>query len=90
MRRDRHVLIFVVARTRLDRYEDLRRQFEDSDDVRVVLDRREGERRTSHGTFGGAERRGPDRRRRDEVDAYRRLGWSMIDTDEVGFLEPEI
>jgi hypothetical protein len=34
--------LFVVARTRLDRYEELRREFEDWRDVRIVLDRREG------------------------------------------------
>jgi hypothetical protein len=26
----------------------------------------------------------------DEVDSYRRLGWSMIDTEEICFLEPEV
>ena len=36
------MLIFVVARSRLDRYEELRRQFEDGRDVRIILDRREG------------------------------------------------
>ena len=39
------MLLFVVARSRLDRYEELRRHFEDWRDVRIVLDRREGERR---------------------------------------------
>ena len=42
------MLIFVVGRTRLDRYEELRLHFEDWRDVRVVLDRREGERREPH------------------------------------------
>jgi hypothetical protein len=32
------MLIFVVARSRLDRYEELRRQFEDWSEVRIVLD----------------------------------------------------
>ena len=36
------MLLFVVARTRLDRYAELRRQFDDWRDVRIVLDRREG------------------------------------------------
>ena len=31
------MLIFVVARSRLDRYEELRRHFEDCRDVRIVL-----------------------------------------------------
>jgi hypothetical protein len=38
------MLIFVVARTRLDRYEELRRHFEGCRDVCILLDRREGER----------------------------------------------
>ena len=40
------MLLFVVSRSRLHRYEELRRQFEEWSEVRVVLDRREGERRT--------------------------------------------
>jgi hypothetical protein len=39
------VLIFVVARSRLDRYEELCLHLEHWRDVRIVLDRREGERR---------------------------------------------
>ena len=39
------MLLFVVARTRLDRYEELRQEFKDWRDVRIILDRREGERR---------------------------------------------
>jgi len=39
------VLIFVVGPTRLDRYEELLWQFGGWNNVRVVLDRREGERR---------------------------------------------
>jgi len=42
------MLLFVVARTRLDRYAELHRQFHDWRDVQIVLDRREGDRRTSH------------------------------------------
>jgi hypothetical protein len=52
------MLIFVVARSRLDRYEELRRQFDDRHDLRIVLDRREGERRTpAQHAFAGADRR---------------------------------
>ena len=51
------MLIFVVARSRLDRYEELRRHFEYCRDVCIVLDRREGERRTAQPTFAGANRR---------------------------------
>ena len=80
--RVRYVLLFVVARNRLDRYEELRRQFEDWRDVRVVLDRREGERREPHDTFAGIERRRVERRHRLEP-ALRKLGWAVVDTDEL-------
>ena len=76
------MLIFVVARTRLDRYEELRRHFEDWRDVRVVLDRREGERREPNDTFAGVERRRVERRHRLEPP-LRNLGWAVVDTDEL-------
>jgi len=77
------VLIFVVARTRLDRYEDLRRQFGDWRDVRIILDRREGDRRTGQGTYVGVNRRARVDRRRVDVDIpFMKLGWSIADTDE--------
>ena len=77
------MLIFVVARTRLDRYEDLRRQFGDWRDVRIILDRREGDRRTGQGTYAGVNRRARVDRRRVDVDIpFMKLGWSIADTDE--------
>jgi len=76
------MLIFVVARTRLDRYEELRRQFADWTDVRIVLDRREGDRRARR-AVAGTDRRRRERRRADiDVDSYRKLGWSVVDTEE--------
>jgi len=77
------MLIFVVGRARLDRYGELRRQFEDWRDVRIVLDRREGERRAEHAAFADADRRRRERRRADvDADAFAKLGWSVIDTDD--------
>jgi len=76
------VLIFVVARSRLDRYEELRHHFEDWRDVRVVLDRREGERRALHRAFSGADLRRVERRHGLEP-SMSKLGWSVIDTDEL-------
>ena len=43
----KHVLLFIVARSRLDRYEELLWQLGGWRDVKIVLDRHEGERRTS-------------------------------------------
>ena len=77
------MFIFVVARTRLDRYEQLRRHFEDRDDVRVVLDRREGDRRTRGDTFIGVDRRSPIDRPLDvDSKAFMKRGWSVADTEE--------
>jgi len=77
------MVIFVVARHRLDRYEDLRRRFADSNDVRIVLDRRAGERRRASGTFIGVDRRSPiDRRQYYDSGAFTRLGWFAIETDD--------
>jgi len=76
------VLIFVVARSRLDRYEELRRHFEDWRDVRVVLDRREGERRSADRMVPGRERRRFERRHRLDVDhEMSKLGWCVVDSD---------
>jgi hypothetical protein len=76
------VLIFVVACTRLDRYEELLWQFGGWSNVRVVLDRRGGERREPHDAFAGVERRRAERRHRLEP-SLRKLGWSVVDTDEL-------
>ena len=40
-----YLLLFIVARSRLDRYDELRRQLGEWRDVKVILDRQEGERR---------------------------------------------
>jgi hypothetical protein len=62
------MLIFVVARDRPDRYEQLRRHFGNREDVRVILDRRDGEHRASLG----------EERRRFDDDARLESGWSVI------------
>jgi hypothetical protein len=77
------MLIFVVARSRLDRYEELRRQFGNWPDVSIVLDRREGERRTLPRTFSGVDRRRAERRHRLYDRPYLKLGWSVVDMDEL-------
>ena len=77
------MLLVVVARHRLDRYENLRRRFENSNNVRIVLDRREADRRRPSGTFIGVDRRSPiDRRQHFGSEALMDLGWVVIETDE--------
>jgi hypothetical protein len=76
------MLIFVVARRRLDRYEELHRQFRDRRDVRIVLDRREGERRTpQRQAVARADRRQLERRQ--WLPDLRKLGWFVVDTDDL-------
>ena len=78
------MLLFVVARDRLDRYDDLHQKFARGGDVAVLLDRREGDRRKRAGAFPGVEQRRRERRRRFHVEKELKiLGWSMIDTDEI-------
>ena len=73
------MILFVVARTRLDRYEVLRGQFGHSPEVRI--DRREGERRALGPTFSGVNLRRVERRQ--APPDLRKLGWSVIETDEL-------
>ena len=77
------MLIFVVGRSRLDRYEELRRQFGGWQDMIIVLDRREGDRRTGQGPHVSVDRRCRVDRRRVDIDIpFMKLGWSVADTDE--------
>jgi hypothetical protein len=61
----RHLL--VVARTRMDLFEPLRRAFAGHDSVRVILDRRTGDRRRQSDA-ALMERRRRDRRRRPDLE----------------------
>ena len=71
-------ILFVVSRDELPLYNQLTREFVGKDNIRVVLDRRTGERRTSDAT-PGAERRRGDRRVRTLTDSQlRALGWSIV------------
>jgi hypothetical protein len=74
---DIDVLIFVVACTRLDRYEALLRQFGGWSNV-VVLDRREGDRREPYDTFAGVERRRSSRSADDRLTPSTRVQLSTV------------
>jgi hypothetical protein len=76
------MILFIVARSRLGRYEALLSQLRASRGVKVLLDRREGERRALGPMFSGVDRRRVERRlARPDL---RKLGWSVVDTDENG------
>jgi len=71
----RHLLI--VARDRVRLYEHLRRTFASNRSVRVLLDRRDGDRRAN--PQPAAERRKEDRRTRPSIDSQLgALGWSLV------------
>ena len=66
-------LIFIVSRRQPRLHEYVRRQFAAEPDMRVILDRRQAQRRRRGGSAPeGAERRQADRRRNNEV-AYQLL-----------------
>ncbi len=70
--------LFIVARERHDLYASLVRTFEVDEGVRVILDRRLGERRRRLAAPAVDHRRG-ERRARPEVDAQlRSRGWALL------------
>jgi hypothetical protein len=69
--------LFLVSRHEARLYEYLLDRFRDDGNVEVVLDRRRGERRRRpHGQ--GPDRRGADRRIRQEVDLELRIRSHVI------------
>jgi hypothetical protein len=72
--------IFIVARERPDLYRYLSQTFADADNVQVIWDRRDAERRTSDpDARRQAERRGGERRRRPGVESeLRSVGYAFI------------
>ena len=60
--RDTVRCLFIVARDQPDLWHHLRQDFAEDEEVRVILDRRRGERR-QHVRAHEPERRGADRRR---------------------------
>jgi len=71
------------SRSRLDRYAELRHDFGDWRDVRIVLDRREGDRGTPKASPEAiVDRRRGQRRRPVNAKAYLMLGWDVVETDD--------
>jgi hypothetical protein len=70
--------LFIVSRSCGWLYEELVERFRQDEKVEVVLDRRLGNRRQGGPSFGGAERRRSDRRRRPGVDEELRSRSHMV------------
>jgi hypothetical protein len=72
-------LLFIVGRERRSFYDSLRRTFDGDDTVRVVLDRRVGDRRRRRLGSRRAERRERERRARRAIDAQLRArGYAVV------------
>jgi hypothetical protein len=70
-------LVFVVSRQQPERYDFLKRAFNDEETVEIVLDRRRSQRRRQ------SDPPAPERRRGDRRTLYRngeidRLGWTLV------------
>jgi hypothetical protein len=75
-------IIFIIARERPDLYEYVVKGFEDVPQVKVIYDRRLGERRRGSGDAPGPERRRGDRRLHRERDDLRGLGWVLVRAED--------
>ncbi len=76
-------LIFVVARDQLARLESLRASLVGADDVLIVVDRRDGQRRlaeTGHLTEQSTGDRRVGERRTTGIDgSLRAMGWAVVE-----------
>jgi hypothetical protein len=75
-------LIFVVARDQIARWESLRASLVGAQDILIVVDRRDGERRRAgSGRAGGSrdERRVGRRRKTDIERSLRTMGWALVE-----------
>jgi hypothetical protein len=71
--------IFVVARDRPDLYRYLSQTFADADNVQVILDRRDADRRGPGAARPRSERRGGERRTRAGAEhELRTVGYAFI------------
>jgi CheY-like chemotaxis protein len=71
-------LLFVVSPDALDQYEHLQRVFANDKRVKVILDRRSGERRKAPAARDAERRRGDRRSRSGVDDKLRQQGWAMV------------
>jgi hypothetical protein len=75
--------LFIVARDRPDLYRYLSQTFADAENVEVVWDRRQGERRQNSQGSAPPDRRRRDRRTRQQVDEeLRTVGYAFLTVEE--------
>jgi hypothetical protein len=70
-------LLFIVSRTARERYEFLRNAFACDEQVEVIFDRRQGERR-QHDATRAVERRRRQRRAHDVSREIARQGYAVV------------
>ena len=73
------MILMVVSRDNPGLYEYAVREFADSDEIKVVLDRRSADRREAgNPPAGNVERRRSDRRRYAVDHRLRTIGWAFV------------
>lgn len=81
--RRRAEIVFIITPDRPDLHEYVSRGFADVPQVKVMYDRRRGERRrAAEGAPAGGERRRGDRRSHAERDDLRGLGWALVRVED--------
>jgi hypothetical protein len=71
--------LFIVDRQQPDLFSYLAREFSAEPDVTVILDRRQGERRTGRGQMTSSDRRQTDRRLKAEIGGeLSTLGYAFV------------
>jgi hypothetical protein len=76
--------IYVTSRERRDLYESLTAGFSGQEDIRVIVDRRRGERRAATAGGDAERRRSLDRRRHRDLDReLPAVGSFVTDAEEI-------
>lgn len=71
-------VVYIVARERPDLYDFLDRHFAGEEGVRIVTDRRQGERRQRDTSHPGDQRRADRRAQRYLDEQISSLGWAVV------------
>jgi len=80
--------LLIVARDRMQLYRDLQRTYRDTDEILVVRDRRQGERRQASHPVADERRHGDRRRLPALADELRFQQYALIYPTDAGALAP--